>query len=57
MGAFSIATPIVFGHTPLNDEAGEAAKDVSGLDGGATHLESSNSTSWLHFEPEKYLEF
>ena len=38
MGAFSIATPIVFGHTPLNDEAGEAAKDVGGLDGGAAHL-------------------
>ena len=54
MGAFSIATPIVFGHTPLNDEAGEAAKDVSGLDGGAAHLESSNSTSWLHVSNLKF---
>lgn len=49
MWAFSISTPIISGHAPFNDETCEAAKDVGGFDGGATHLEASNSTSWLHF--------
>jgi hypothetical protein len=55
MRAFTIATPLASRHTPLNDEAGEAAKDIGRLQRAAAagNLEAVatalDSTSWLHF--------